>query len=110
MLITNHNVSDGLMNCEMGEITNIIVPENSNVVSTILVHFDSPRVCEDPKSHSIYKWIDPDSVPIKREHATFHIREKASYPAFCTQYPLYLCWTITTHKCQELTLPEFLLT
>ena len=65
MLATNLNVSERLTNGIMGEITNIIVPENPNVVSTTLVCFHSSGFGKDAKSHSIYRGRDPKCVPIK---------------------------------------------
>ena len=53
MLITNLDERDILMNGAMGEIANIIVPEKSNVVCTVLVCFDSARVGEEVVSQHL---------------------------------------------------------
>ena len=106
MLMTNLEESGGLTNDVMGEKTNIIVPENTYMVSTILVYFDSSRLGEEAKFQNTYRQTSPDFVPIKWVYVTFHIRGKVSYQASCTKLLLFLCWTITMYKCQGMTLSE----
>ena len=101
MLTTNVNVSDGLTNGAMGTIEHIVM-ESNNRIQVVLVHFDSERVGADALVDSRYRHISTIAVPIYRAEATFKLTKVR---VSRVQFPLTLCWAVTIHKCQGMTLP-----
>ena len=108
MLTTNVDVTDGLTNGAMGTVTNLIFKNNnSNAPETVLVKFDGIQVGKNAIEHSMFRNIDKYAVPIKKVQATFPVNGKtSSCQGSRIQFPLYLSWAVSIHKCQGLTLDE----
>ena len=106
MLTTNKVVGDGLNNVAMGTVTYVIVQDAARWVEAILVHFDNANVGAEAVLTSIYKHIHATFVPIKQIDTTFHVWGKIGFQGSWTQFPLFLSWAVTIHKCQGITLPE----
>ena len=104
MLTTNLDVTDQLTDGAMGTVTGVALKQNGTL-HVILVHFDSDRIGSGTKSNSKYKHIDSNSVPIERIEMPFSLA-KQHVRVSQTQFPLILCWAVTIHKCQGMTLPE----
>ena len=104
MLTCNIDVSDGLTNGAMGTVTGIVQKQN-NTLHVILVQFNSDKVGDNAKSNSKYKDRDSDAVPIENWQGQFKVK-KHHVRVLRTQFPLILCWAVTIHKCQGMTLPE----
>ena len=106
MLTNNIDVSDGLTNGAMGSVTHVICQQGRKGIEVILVKFDSENVGINAKGNSPYKDTDSASVPIKRWSTTFTISGRISCSVSQSQFPLYLCWAVTIHKTQGLTVDE----
>ena len=109
MLTNNIDVTDGLTNGAMGMVTEVI--KNSNAcddkqIQCILVKFDSSKIGENAIANSSYKHICRFSVPIKKIQVTFRVHGQESFQGSWCQFPIFLSWAVTIHKCQGLTLDE----
>ena len=104
MLSNNIDVGDGLTNGAMEMVMGIVFKQN-NILHAIFVKFDNYKIGCDAKCNSKYKHIDTDSVPIVKIEVSFSVR-KNHVRVLRTQFPLFLCWAVTIHKCQGMTLPE----
>ena len=103
MLTTNVDVTDGLTNGAMGTVTNVVC--TGNKIDVILVQFDNPSVGERAIMQSKFKHIDASAVPVYQVQVTFAVRGK-SFQGCRIQFPLFLSWSVSIHKCQGLTLDE----
>ena len=74
-------------------------------MNIILVKFDNDKIGYGAKIQSKYKHIDTDSVPIQNIQVSSSV-SKDHIRVSWTQFPLFLCWAVTIHKCQGMTLPE----
>ena len=104
MLTTNIDVCDGLTNGVMGTVVGVI--EKKAKIHVIFVKFDSDTIGIDAKEKSVHKTLYPDAVPIGKIETTFSIKNRGHVRVSRTQFPLFLCWAVTIHKCQGMTLPE----
>ena len=108
MLTINIDVSDGLSNGAMGTVTDVIT--NGSTLHAVLVQFDSDKIGKDAQAASKYRHVNDTSVPIFKKEATFSADKRRNHNRHVrisrTQFPLVLCWAITIHKCQGMTLPE----
>ena len=75
MITTNINVSDGLKNCAMGTVTNVVIDERSGKMITILVSFDSKHFGQKAMHTNVYKSTNQNVVPIYQTQATFPIHK-----------------------------------
>ena len=105
MLTTNINVRDGLTNSVMGRVTGVVVKQNAGM-HVILVKFDSNKIGCEARANGKYKHINSDSVPIVKMEVPFSLPKHNHVRVSRTQFPLVLCWAVTIHKCQGMTLPE----
>ena len=94
MITTNIDVTDGLTNGAMGTVTNIVIDETTEKVTTILVSFDSKHVGQEAMHTSVYHSTNPNAVPIYQTQATFPIHKNASCQATRNQFPLTLAWLL----------------
>ena len=109
MITMNINVADGLTNGAMGTVTNVVIDQTTRKMSVILIAFDSEHVGQETRHTSVYNSIHQNAVPIHHTQGSFPIDKKASFQATRTQFPLTLAWAVTIHKCQGLTLSEFVI-
>ena len=75
VMLTLNVVTDGLTNCAMGTVSNIV--QKGDKISVILVWFDNPSVGQSAIAHSQFKDIDSSAVPIYKFQKTFPINEKS---------------------------------
>jgi len=104
MLTSNVDISDKLINGQIGTVVN--VTSKNDVVKTIYVKFDSSNVGLNKKKSDRLA-IQLDAVPIDRGTTNIKTNEKKSSPIIKrTQFPLMLSWACTVHKVQGLSLTE----
>ena len=77
MVTTNIDVTDGLPNGAIGTITNVVIDETTEKMSTILVAFDSKHVGQEAMYTSVYHSINQNAVPIHQTQATFPVQKKS---------------------------------
>ena len=94
MLMTNINVADGLTNGAMGTVTGVVLKQNA-IFYMILVKFYHSGMGSDARSHSKYKHISNDSVPIEKMEVTFKPNKKHHVRVLWTQFPLMLWLAVT---------------
>ena len=99
MLTANIDVGDRLTNGAMGTVTGVVLKAN-NTLNIILVKFDNDKIGCDAKIQSKYKHIDTDSVPIQKIQVSFSV-SKDHIRVSQTQFPLFLCWTVTIISVKE---------
>ena len=105
MLITNVDVSDGLVNGARGEVVHVVT-SNDNKVIHFLVKFDNPDVGAKAKQSSQYRHRYSDTIPLKKHEVVFLAKGRRGSEVTRLQFPLTLAWAITIHKVQGLTLDE----
>ena len=81
-LTTNLNVSDGLTNGVFGTVQYIHTAreekQQKEIVTHILMKFDSKRVGIEAKQKSLFKHQFPDAVPIRTIEVTFSFKDDKS--------------------------------
>ena len=94
MVTTNIDVSDGLTNGPTGTICDNVMHETTTQIKAILVVFDYDTIGEEGQCQNIYKYLNPDAVPIFESEATFPIGRKnsKSFQATRRQFPFTLTW------------------
>jgi hypothetical protein len=107
MLTTNVDISDRLINGQLGTVIRVTVDNTSNKPSTIFVKFDDCNAGASAirKSSSFFA-RDNHAVPVQPVLARIKVRPgKPSSPEIQRlQFPLTLAWACTVHKVQGLTL------
>ena len=73
---TNIDVTDGLTNCAMGTVTNVVIDQTTEKMSVILVAFDSEHVGQETRYTSVYNSTNQNAVPIHQTWATFSVHKK----------------------------------
>ena len=111
LLTSNLNVSDGLTNGVFGTVQYIHTAreekQQKEIVTYILVKFDSERVGIEAKQKSLFKHQFPDAVPIRPIEVNFSFKnEKSMIYITRTNFPLSLGWAVTIHKVQGMTVDE----
>ena len=105
MLTSNVDISDKLINGQIGTIVNIVTSNHS--IKTIYIEFDNDNVgINKMQSDRLAQQLN--AVPIERVTTEIRTNEKKlSYPVIKrTQFPLMLSWACTVHKVQGLSLKE----
>ena len=97
MLITNVDVSDGLVNGARGEVVHIAT-NHPNTVTHVLVKFDHPQVGTKAKQSSPFQDTFPNGVPLLKHESLFQVRGKRGSEVTRLQFPLTLAWATTIHK------------
>ena len=105
MLVSNIDVSDGLVNGARGEVVHIVSNTNHTVTS-VLVKFDNQQVGIKAIQTSPYQASYPNAVPIGKHEVVFRAKHKRGSEITRLQFPLTLAWATTIHKVQGLTLDE----
>ena len=110
MLTTNIDISDRLINGQMGTVTKIaILNHNTSRPSIIYIKFDDPQAGTNAiQKHADQYTRENNSVPIQPVLARIKVRPgKPSSPELQRlQFPITLAWACTVHKVQGLTLNE----
>ena len=110
MLTTNIDITDRLINGQMGTVTKVAINQNTNKPSVIYIKFDDPQAGINAKSkkHSDKYARENNSVPIEPVLARIKIKPgKPSSPELQRlQFPITLACSCTVHKVQGLTLNE----
>ena len=107
MLTTNVDISDRLINGQLGTVTKVFVDNVSNKPSTIFVKFDDSNAGISAIRNSSSSFARENNlVPIKPVLARIKVRPgKPSSPEMQRlQFPVTLAWACTVHKVQGLTL------
>lgn len=93
ILLKNIDTTNGLVNGRRGEIKEIIFNDKTHLPEILVVHFDQI---------SIFPEIDYDITFMKVD--TFRKNNGSSFSFY--QFPLKLCFAVTSHKCQGQTLDK----
>ena len=105
MLIYNVDISDHLINGQLGTVSEILL-NDSQEIDCVLVRFDNGQVGSSlQKRYPNYS--RNGAVPIFRVLVTYSVGARAKHAA-CSkllQFPLRLAWAITGHKVQGQTFP-----
>jgi hypothetical protein len=107
MLTTNVDISDRLINGQLGTVIKVSVDNVSNKPSTIFVKFDDSNAGISAIRNSSSSFARENNlVPIKPVLAGIKVRPgKPSSPEMQRlQFPVTLAWACTVHKVQGLTL------
>ena len=102
MLTHNIDTCDGLTNGAMGTVDGIVW--KSDKPEVIMVTFDHKKIGTEARKGSKFSQQYPNSVPIGQHQAVFYIKGRRTVEASRVQFPLQLCWAVTIHKLQGLTL------
>ena len=105
MLTNNIDVADVLTNGAMGTVSAVVTKSNGSL-HVILVQFDSDWIGSVAQSNSKYKHVDINAVPIGEMEVSFGFMDNTYVRVSRTQFPFFLCWAVTIHKCQGMTLPQ----
>ena len=107
MLTTNVEITDRLINGQLGTVMNVNADNVSNKPSTIFVKFDdsNARMSAIQNSSSAFA-RENNVVPIQPVLARIKVRPQkpSSHEIQRVQFPLTLAWACTVHKVQGLTL------
>ena len=76
MITTNIDVTDGLTNGAMGTVTNLVIDQTTQMMSVILVAFDSEHVGQESMYTSVYNSRNQNAVLINQTQATFPVHKK----------------------------------
>ena len=76
MVTTNIDVSDGLTNGATGTICDIVMHETTTQIKTIFVVFDYDTIGEQAQCQNIFRYLNPNAVPIFESEATFPVGRK----------------------------------
>ena len=109
MLTSNVDISDRLVNGQLGNVARILLNEISGKPTTVYVKFDDELAGNSLINKSGDKFaIQNKVVPIKPILSKIKINSaKRSSPEIQrVQFPLALAWACTVHKVQGLTLKE----
>ena len=109
MLTTNINITDRLINGQMGTITKITLNQNTNKPSVIYIKFDDLQAGIKTIQKCADRYARENGVvPIYPELARIKVRPgKPSSPEIQRlQFPITLAWASTVHKVQGLTVDE----
>lgn len=93
ILLKNIDTANGLVNGRRGDIKEIIFDEITHLPQILIVHFDQI---------SIFPEIDYDITFMKVD--TFRKNNGSSFNFY--QFPIKLCFAVTSHKCQGQTLDK----
>ena len=107
MLTTNVDISDRLINGQLGTVIKVCVDNVTNKPSTIFVKFDDSNAGVSAIRNSSSSFARENNlVPIQPVLARIKVRPgKPSSPEMQRlQFPLTLAWACTVHKVQGLTL------
>ena len=107
MLTTNVDITDRLINGQLGTVMKVNVDNVSNKPSTIFVKFDDSNAGISAIQNSSSAFARENNVvPIQPVLARIKVRlEKPSSPEIqIVQFPLTLAWACAVHKVQRLTL------
>ena len=102
MLTTNIDISDKLINGQMGVVHDFAISDSK--ISKIYIKFDDPNAGLKLMRSDVYA-NNNNAVPISRTEADVPLTNTGtSYSVKRTQFPLMLGWACTIHKVQGLTL------
>ena len=112
MLTTNINISDRLINGQIGTVFKVDVNQSSQKPIVLYIKFDDPNAGKDLiNTHGKPFAREYSVVPIEPVLAKIKVRPgKASSPEIqIVQFPITLAWACTVHKVQGLTLEKVVL-
>ena len=104
MVTTNVDLSDRLINGQIGTVKYFVL--NQNEVDTIYVAFDDTSAGQKRINGNDVIARNNRWVPIRREETSIYIsKNRTTSPAINrTQFPLMLSWSCTVHKVQGLSI------
>ena len=102
ILIHNINTSDGLTNGAQGTLINIL--SSLGKVRFLLITFDNPNIgkCQrDRLKFLTAKYKDTGLTPIEKVNFSYtlgNVSKNHAARASLLQFPIKLCWAITSHR------------
>ena len=80
MLTSNVDISDRLINGQIGRVSQIITDKNKNVIK-IYVKFDDNRAGKTLKKHDAYA-IRQNCIPIEKVEANIRVYQHSEFPVY----------------------------
>ena len=81
----------------MGTVTHVEW-QDQHSMTAVLVRFCSDSIGLRAKASSLYRYTDPDAVPIKKAQAAFWVRGAEGFQSTRAQFPLFLSWAVAIYK------------
>ena len=87
----------------------LLLTKSNDTLHVLLVQFDNDWTGSLAQSNRKYKHVDINAILIGKMEVSFGFMDNTYVRVSRTQFPFYLCWAITIHKCQGMTLPQIVI-